>query len=70
VVQAGNEFYVQYPISHATIERFNRYIQAFQTAQSNESNFEYFQKQFDNTYWYYVHFVESSTNQQNDEQVY
>ena len=61
VVQAGND----YPISHVTIERFNRYMQA---AQGSQRNFEYFQKQFGNTYWYYVHFVESSTNQQQDEQ--
>jgi len=68
--QAGNDFFAQYPISYSTIERFNRYIQAFQTAQSSKRNFENFQKQFGNTYWYYVHLVESSTNQQNDEQIY
>jgi len=70
MVQAGNDFFVQYPISHATIERFNRYIQAYKAAQVNERDFENFQKQFDNTYWYYMHCVEPSTNQQNDEQMY
>ena len=70
MTQADNDFYLQYPISQATIERFNRYIQAFQAAQNSKRNFELFQKQFENTYWYYVQFVESSTNQQKDEQIY
>jgi len=69
-MQAGNYFYVQYPISHATIERFNQYIQAFNVAQSSRRNIEHFRNQFDNTYWYYVQFVESSTNQHTDEPIY
>ena len=66
--QVGNDFYVRYPISNATIERFNRYVQALETAQTSKLNFEHFTKQFDNTYWYYVHFAESSTTQQNGKQ--
>ena len=69
-MQTGNYFYLQYPISDTTIERFNRYIQAFNAAQGSKRNFENFQKQFGNTYWYYVHFVESSTNQQGEQEIY
>jgi hypothetical protein len=43
MIQAGNEFYVQYPVSHATIERFNRYMQTLQTARSSRRNFENFE---------------------------
>ena len=70
MAQAGNYFYAQYPISHATLERFNQYVQALQTARDSKRNFEYFKKQFDNTYWYYVHFVETSNQQQDEQTIY
>ena len=66
-MQAGEEFYVQYPISQATRERFDRYLQAFKATQGSKRNFEQLEKQFGNTYWYYVHFVEPSTLQKKDE---
>ena len=66
-MQVGEEFYVQYPISQATRERFDRYLQAFKATQGSKRNFEQLEKQFGNTYWYYVHFVEPSTLQKKDE---
>ena len=65
--QAGQEFFEKYPVSQVTRERFTQYIKAFKAAQGSVRNFEQLQKQFGNTYWYYVHFVEPSTLQKKDE---
>lgn len=67
--QAGDEFYAQYPVSEAVRERFARYIKAFGAVQGgNKRSLEQLEKQFGNTYWYYVHFVETSTLRKKDEQ--
>ena len=65
--QADEGFFTQYPVSQATRERFNRYVQAFKASQDNRRNFEQLEKQFGDTYWFYVHFVEPSTLQKKDE---
>jgi tetratricopeptide (TPR) repeat protein len=62
--RAGDEFYAQYPVSRTTRERFNRYFQALQ---GSRRNYEQLEKQFGNTYWFYVHFIEPSTLQKKDE---
>jgi len=67
-VQASDELFTQYPVSQTTRDRFDRYAQAFKVAQGNKRNFEQLKKQFGNTYWYYVHFVEPSNLKKKDEQ--
>lgn len=66
-MQAGDDLNAQYPISRTTRERFDMYVQAFKAAQGSKRNFEQLKKQFGNTYWYYVHFVEPATLQKRDE---
>ena len=66
-VLAGDDFYLQYPVSRATRERFERYAQAFKIAQGSKRNMEQLAKQFGNTYWYYVHFIEPYSLQKKDE---
>ena len=66
-IQAGDDFYGQYPVSKVTRDRFDRYFQAFKAAQGNKRNFDQLEKQFGNTYWFYVHFIEPSTLQKKDE---
>jgi hypothetical protein len=60
LAKAGNEFFTQYPVSPATIERCNQYLQKYKIAQTGKHNFELYEKQFGNTYWYYVHNIEPS----------
>lgn len=68
LTQTGDEFYDQYPVSRATRDRFDRYIQAYNAAQGGSRRyFEQLEKQFGNTYWFYVHFIEPSTLQKKDE---
>ena len=67
LTHAGDEFYEQYPVSRATRDRFDRYFQAYKAIQGSKRNFEQLEKQFGNTYWYYVHFIEPSTLQKKDE---
>ena len=68
LIQAGDEFYDQYPVSRATRDRFDRYFQAYKVAQGgNRRHFEQLEKQFGNTYWFYVHFIDPSTLQKKDE---
>jgi len=66
-VLAGDELFTQYPVSRATRDRFERYAQAFKAAQGNKRNFEQLKKQFGNTYWYYVHFIDPYSLQKKDE---
>ncbi|MDX9946697.1 MAG: DUF6057 family protein [Bacteroidales bacterium] len=69
LIQAGDEFYDQYPVSRATRDRFDGYIQAYKAAQGGSRRyFEQLEIQFGNTYWFYVHFIEPSTLQKKDEQ--
>ena len=67
LMKAGDDFYMQYPVSQATRARYNSYIQAYLSAQGNKSKTGLLQKKFGDTYWYYLHFVEPSTLQKNDE---
>ncbi len=67
VAKIGQDFFLQYPISNATLERFNKFGQAYNAAQGSKRNFEQLKKQFGNTYWYYMQFIESSTIQGKDE---
>ena len=46
--------FTKYPISDATQERYNRYMQAVNVARGGEHKFEQFRKRFDNTYWFYM----------------
>jgi len=57
MMKAGDDFFKQYPVGNATRERFGRYLQAFNSVQGNKRNSEYLEKQFGNTYWYYLHFI-------------
>ena len=56
-----------YPISRATRERYNRYIQAYLASKDSKRNFEQLQKQFGDTYWFYLHFVNPVKLQKKDE---
>jgi len=67
-MQESDDFFNQYPVSRATRDRFERYEQGVRTAQSSKRQFELFQKQFGNTYWFYVHFINPSSLQKKDEQ--
>ena len=67
LLKAGDEFYIQYPVSLATRERFDRYFQAYKAAQGNRRGIEQLEKQFGNTYWFYVNFIDSSPLQKRDE---
>lgn len=68
LMRENEQFYEQYPVSRTTRERFAGYVQAYKTAQSSKRNFEQLQKQFGNSYWYYLHFVVSSPIMKKDEQ--
>ena len=61
VLAKDPDFLTQYPVSNATRERYDRYMQAIKAAQGSERKFEQFQKQFSNTYWYYMNLVDPST---------
>ena len=67
-MQLGDDFFTRYPVSQETRERFSRYAQAYKAVQGSKRNFEQLQRQFGNTYWYYMHFIEPSTLKKNDEQ--
>jgi tetratricopeptide (TPR) repeat protein len=67
LLQAGDEFYAQFPVSRATRDRFDRYFQAYKAVPGSRRNLEQLEKQFGNTYWFYVHFIEPSTLQKKDE---
>jgi tetratricopeptide (TPR) repeat protein len=60
MMRAGDDFYMQYPVSQDTRKRFDRYRQAIWAAQSDKRNFERFEKEFGNTYWYYLHYIDPS----------
>ena len=66
-VRAGNEFYEQYPVSWVTQERFHQYAQAYRAAQGSRRNLELLERQFGETYWFYLHFIEHSTLIKRDE---
>ena len=66
--QADDDIFDQYPVKQTTRDRFEQYIQAFRAAQGSRRNFELLEKQFGNTYWFYVHFINPSTIQSNNEQ--
>lgn len=68
VMQENDDFFNQYPVSRVTRERFERYAQTIKAAQNSKRQFEQFEKQFGNTYWYYVNFINPSTLQKKDEQ--
>ena len=61
VYDEGLDFFMQYPVSNATRERYDRYIQAVKAAQGNKRKFEQFQKQFSNTFWYYMNLIDPAT---------
>ena len=67
VVQAGEDFFIQYPVGASTREKFAHYNQTFNMAQTNIRYLEHLEKQFGNTYWYYLHFVKPVLLQKNDE---
>ena len=66
-MRAGDDFYTQYPVSQTTRDRFDRYVAAFKAAQGSKRNLELLEKQFGNTYWFYIHFIEPTTLQKTDE---
>ena len=68
VMQENDDFFNQYPVSRVTRERFERYAQTIKAAQNSKRQFEQFEKQFGDTYWYYVNFINPSTLQKKDEQ--
>ena len=68
MMQEGDEVFEQYPVSQATRARFERYAQAYKAAQGSKRNLEQLEKQFGNTYWYYAHFINPFTLQNNNVQ--
>jgi len=66
--QESDDFFNLYPVSRATRDRFDRYAQGVKMAQSSKRQFELFEKQFGNTYWFYVNFINPSVIQKKDEQ--
>ena len=65
-VLKDNSVFEKYPINKVTHERFHNYAKAFEAAQFSNRNLEQIKKQFGNTFWYYMHFVENSPIQQKD----
>ena len=61
VFKEGPDFFTQYPVSSATRERYDSYLQAVNAARGNERRFNQFQTQFSNTYWYYLNLIDPST---------
>ena len=62
VFNEGPDFFTQYPISNATRERYDHYMQAVQAAQrGGERKFEQFKKQFSNTFWFYMNLIDPTT---------
>ena len=57
----GPDFFTQYPISNATMERYDRFMQAVKATQGSERKLEQFKKHFSNTYWYYMNLNDPST---------
>lgn len=57
----------QYPINELTIQRFNNYLQAYKLAASNPQLMQKLYQQYGNTYWFYVHFRESSSLQEKED---
>ena len=68
MVRADSDFFRRYPVSKSTRERFGRFVQTYEAAQGNKSKSEQLEKQFGNTYWYYLNFVNPSTLQKKDEE--
>jgi hypothetical protein len=68
IVRADSEFFRRYPVSKTTRDRFGSFMQAYNAARNSNSGFEKLEKQFGNTYWYYVYFVESTKLQKTDEE--
>ena len=58
VYNEGPEFFTHYPISNATLERYDRYMQAVNVARGGERQFQWFKKQFSNTFWYYMNLID------------
>lgn len=68
---SGKDKNIQYTVSQATRERYNRYIRAYLASQGSRRNFEQLQKQFGDTYWFYLHFVDpTKLVKKNDENRY
>jgi tetratricopeptide (TPR) repeat protein len=65
--QSNDDSNSPYPISRATRDRYNRYIQAYLASQGSKRNFEQLQKQFGDTYWFYLHFVNPVKLQKKDD---
>jgi len=61
VYEKGSDFFELYPISKATLERYDNYIKAVNAAQISKRRFEQFKKQFNNTFWYYMNLIDPST---------
>jgi hypothetical protein len=57
----------QYPVSKLTRERFNAYVQAYKLAQTNRQKTKLYQ-QFGNTYWFYLHFRQSKSLKNTDDE--
>ena len=68
LTRTGDEFFEQYPVSQATRDRFKLYLEMLKVTRSTNRNFAQFEKQFSNTYWYYLNFVEHTTIQKKDEE--
>jgi len=58
VYDSGPDFFTQYPISSATRDRYDRYMLAVNAARNSKRKFEQFQKQFGNTFWYYMNLID------------
>ena len=67
LMKSEADFFNQYPVSQATRDKYNSYIQAYLSAQGNKRATERLQKQFGQTYWFYLHFVEPANLQKNEE---
>ena len=61
VFDESPDFFTRYPVSNTTLERYDRYMQAVKAAQGSKRKFGQFEKQFGNTYWYYMNLIDPST---------
>ena len=67
LTKSDEGFAKQYPVSNPTRERFKLYNQTFNNAKNNKHLLEQLEKQFGNTYWYYLHFNKPVSLQKNEE---
>jgi len=56
----------QYPVSNQTRERFNNYIKSYQAVKTQQQ-LAGLHRQYGKTYWFYLHFIHSKSNQIADE---